>query len=468
MTQDGSLRPTRKTPFADTDALPVIGLSENVGAIIPKRRVWSWAIWDWATQPFASVITTFVFTVYLTSSAFIPDDVRALGPDTPAYELALSVLSRDLGYAIAAAGVLVALFAPVFGQRSDRRGRRKLWLGINTALTVVAQALMFFVEATPEFFWFGVTLVAAGNVFADIANVNYNAMLVQVATPKTVGKVSGLGWGFGYLGGIVALLISFYGFIEGDWFGFGSENGMDIRGVALFCAVWTVVFTLPILIFVPEVPKQPGAPLENFFHSYTILFRDIRALRHSSPTTFWFLLASAVYRDGLAGVFTFGGVIAAITFGFSATEVLIFGIAANLGGGVSTMLAGPLDDRFGPKRVILFALGGLVIAGMALFFLRDAGTLPFWIAGMFLSLFTGPVQAASRSFLARVTPAGQEGQIFGLYATTGRAVSFVTPALWAFAIGLGGAQYWGILGIMAVLAVGLVLMIFVKIPAPVR
>ena len=468
MTHDGSLRPTRKTPFTDTDALPVVGLAQNVGVKIPKRRVFSWALWDWATQPFASVITTFVFTVYLTSSLFIPDDVRALGEDDPAYELALSVLSRDLGYAIAAAGVLVALFAPIFGQRSDRKGRRKLWLGINTALIVIAQVLMFFVEATPTFFWLGVTLVAAGNVFADIANVNYNAMLVQVANPQTVGRVSGLGWGFGYLGGIVALLVSYFGFIEGDWFGLGAENGMDIRSVAVFCAVWTVMFTIPILVFVPEVPRQTEAPRENFFTSYAILFRDVKGLYRETPTTFWFLLASAVFRDGLAGVFTFGGVLAAVTFGFSPSEVLIFGIAANLGAGLSTMLAGRLDDWFGPKRIIMFSLGGLIVAGMALFFLRDAGTIPFWIGGMFLSLFTGPVQASSRSFLARVTPAGQEGQIFGLYATTGRAVSFITPTLWALAIGIGGAQYWGILGIMVVLAVGMALMAFVKIPAPVR
>jgi UMF1 family MFS transporter len=270
------------------------------------------------------------------------------------------------------------------------------------------------------------------------------------------------------LGGIVALLISYFGFIDGDWFNLGAENGMDIRAVALFCAVWTVIFAIPIFIFVPEVPKQPAAPLGTFLSSYKILLADVKALLRTSPTTFWFLLASAVFRDGLAGVFTFGGVIAAVTFGFSPAEVLIFGIAANLGAGVSTILAGRFDDWFGPKRVIIFALGGLIVAGMALFFLRDAGTIPFWIAGMFLSLFTGPVQAAARSFLARVTPAGQEGQIFGLYATTGRAVSFITPTLWSVAIALGGAQYWGILGIVAVLAVGLVLMLFVKIPAPVR
>jgi UMF1 family MFS transporter len=461
MTHDGS---TPKAAFVDTDALPIVGLTLNENHTIPKRRVWSWALWDWATQPFASVITTFVFTVYVTSSLFLPEEIRALGAGDALYDRGLAELSSNLGYAIAAAGVLVALLAPVFGQRSDRAGRRKLWLAINTLLVVLAQAIMFFVEATPSFFWLGITLVAAGNVFADIANVNYNAMLVQVAKPSTVGRVSGLGWGFGYLGGIVALLVSYFGFIEGDIFGLGNENGIDIRSIALFCAAWTLVFSLPILFFVPEVPRKPGQANVNFFASYAVLAKDVVALFRTSRTTFWFLAASAVFRDGLAGVFTFGGVLAAITYGFSASEVLIFGIAANLGAGLSTILSGRLDDVFGPRRIILFSLSGLLVAGLSLFFFRDAGATAFWVGGMVLSLFVGPAQAASRSFLARVTPAGQEGQIFGLYATTGRAVSFLTPALWGLFISIGGAQYWGILGIMTVLAAGLILMLFVKMP----
>jgi len=105
---------------------------------------------------------------------------------------------------------------------------------------------------------------------------------------------------------------------------------------------------------------------------------------------------------------------------------------------------------------------------MALFFLRDAGPTAFWVGGLILSLFVGPAQAAARSFLARVSPAGQEGQVFGLYATTGRAVSFLTPALWSLFIGIGGAQYWGILGIMLVLAVGLGFMWMVKLPPHTR
>ena len=454
-------------PSVDTDALPLLGLQLNEGQRIPRGRVFSWALWDWATQPFATVITTFVFSVYLTSELFIPDDIRALGSGEE-YDLALSVLSRDLGIAITIAGLAVALLAPVLGQRADRTGRRKRWLAVNTALLVLVQASLFFTTIEPNMFVFGVTMVAIGNVFSEIANVNYNALITQVATPKTVGSVSGLGWGFGYLGGIIMLLVAYFGFIELDVFGLGSENGIDIRAIAVACAVWTLLFAIPILLFVPEAPAPASAPKVGFFASYRILFADIATLYRTTRTTFWFLLASAIFRDGLAGVFTFGGVLAAITFGFSASEVLIFGIAANLIAGLSTMAAGKLDDWFGPRAVILGSLTTLLVSGMALFFLRDAGALAFWIGGLVLGTSVGPAQAAARSFLARVTPAGQEGQIFGLYATTGRAVSFLTPALWSLFIGIGGAQYWGILGIMLVLAVGLVLMILVKLPAHVR
>ncbi len=115
-----------------------------------------------------------------------------------------------------------------------------------------------------------------------------------------------------------------------------------------------------------------------------------------------------------------------------------------------------------PRAVILTALVGLVVAGMTVFFLHDAGKIIFWVFGLLLCVFVGPAQAASRSLLARVTPAGREGEIFGLYATTGRAASFISPTLWAVFITIFGLQYWGVLGIVLVIAVGLVLMLFVK------
>lgn len=452
-------------PTADSGAIGVMGLELQAGRVVPRRQVISWALWDWATQPFNSVILTFVFTaLYLTSDTFLDPAVAALGEGDPAYERALSELASGLGWAITIAGILIALLAPVLGQRADLAGRRKLWLGGATAALVACMFALFFVQGAPAYFVLGISLIAAGTVFSEIAGVNYNAMLVQVSTPKTVGKVSGLGWGLGYIGGIVALVLVVIA-TTFDWWGMPTDNGLAYRVIALGCAVWTLLFAWPVLAFVPEAPPAPRRERVSFWRSYIVLVRDIQLLwRHSRPT-FWFLLASAVFRDGLAGVFAFGAVIAAVAFRFTSNEVLIFGIAANLLAGVSTIIAGRFDDRFGPRAVILTALGGLVAAGLLVFFLHDSGKLVFWIFGLVLTLFVGPAQAASRSFLARVTPAGRESEIFGLYATTGRAASFLSPLLWSSFILAFGATYWGILGIVLVIAAGLVLMLFVKVPA---
>jgi UMF1 family MFS transporter len=460
---DHHTTPVKIPVTANTGAVAAVGLELHDGAAIPRKQVVSWALWDWATQPFNTVILTFVFTaLYLTSDTFISPELAALPEGDPARVLAIDALSGQFGFALFIAGMLIALVAPVMGQRSDASGRRKFWLAINTAVVVVCMALLFFVQASPSFFVLGVALVATASVFAEIANVSYNAMLVQVSTPKTVGKVSGLGWGLGYIGGILALVLVVV-LTQLEWFGMSTENGMAYRVIALGCAVWTVLFSLPILFNVPEAPASTRREKVSFFRSYVVLFQDIRRLYRETRETFWFLVASAVYRDGLAGVFAFGAIIATGTFAFTSNEVLIFGIAANLVAGVSTIISGRFDDRFGPRAVILASLIGLVVAGIATFLLHDAGKTTFWVFGLLLCAFVGPAQSASRSLLARVTPAGREGEIFGLYATTGRAASFLSPGLWALFIALFGFQYWGILGIVIVLAVGLVLMLFVKV-----
>ena len=428
---------------------------------VRKRQVLAWASWDWGSAAFNAVMTTFVFTVYLTSSSFGDENHT----------------SAVLGYGVALAGVAVAVLAPVVGQRSDAGGRRKLWLGINTGLVCLVTALCFFVFPRPEFLFLGVALIALGNVFIEFAGVNYNAMLSQISTPATVGRVSGFGWGMGYVGGIAALAVVLVGFINPDpgWFGVTSEDGLNIRAVAVFAAVWLAVFALPVLFAVPEVPRQARSAGIGFLASYGLLFRRIKAIYATSPHTIWFLLASAVFRDGLAAVFTFGGVIAAGTFGWSLAEVIIFAIFGNVVAAAGAVAGGFFDDRTGPKSVIVFSLIGLLISGglialfgageQDIFGLQWSGDTTFWIFGLLLCLFVGPAQSASRAFLARLAPEGEEAELFGLYATTGRAVSFLGPTLFAAFITIFGAQRYGILGILVVLLAGLLVLLPVRSPA---
>jgi UMF1 family MFS transporter len=290
-------------------------------------------------------------------------------------------------------------------------------------------------------------------------------MLTQVSTRENIGRVSGFGWGMGYVGGIVLLLLLLVLFIQsfgdpdaGGLLAVTEEGGLNIRLAVLASALWYAVFAIPVLLRVPEIPAQDRQVRVGFFRSYVVLWGTLRSLWRDSRQVLLFLVASAVFRDGLAGVFTFGAIIAAQVFGFSSTEVLYFAVAANVVAGVSTFVAGRFDDRFGPKRVILASLGSLIVLGTVMLFIGTSQT-GFWIVGLGLGLFVGPVQSASRSFLARVAPEGREGEMFGLYATTGRAVSFLAPGLFALFVGVTGDTRLGILGIVLILGAGLLLML---------
>ena len=462
MTEEpNAVHPTDKTvpATANTGAVGIMGLDLRAGDHVPRRRVFAWAFWDWATQPFNTVLLTFVWVPsYLASTFFV--DPAVIG--TAGEEAALGQLASNLGYGITVAGLLIALLAPVMGQRADRAGRQKLQLFIFTALLIVAQLGLAFVQPGAEWFWMGVALIAIGSVFGEIAGVNYNALLISVSTPKTIGKVSGLGWGFGYLGGIVALTIVVGLILSGVLDG---ESGTTFQIIAFGATVWTIIFVIPIFLSVPEPPKVTAEEKVGFFRSYVELVRSIIRLYRETRPTFWFLLASAVYRDGLSAVFTFGSVIAALVFGFGFTDLVIFGIALNIVAGVSTILAGRLDDYFGPKRVILVSVFGLVACTLVVFFFADLGSGLFWGVGIVLAAFVGPAQAASRSFLARVTPAGREGEVFGLYATTGRAAGWMASLLWGVFIAVAASQtLYGILGISLVLLAGGIMLLFVKAP----
>ena len=454
-------------------------VTEPSKATTPNSRkiTRSWALWRWATQPFNSVILTFVFvSLYLTSWRFLPDDVAASGVladgsrlacdsainNATAYCTGLAGLSSQWSAWNAVAGLLVLLFAPVLGARADTSGGRKRWLVVLTSMLAVAQFVLVFVAPQPSWFAFGAITVALGVVIVEIAGVQSNAMLHSISTPDNRGRVSGLGWGLGYVGGVVVLLITVVG-LQTSWFNLATTNGMSFRLIGVLTAVWTVVFMIPLVRNVPEY-RIKDAPKIGFFRSYVVLVSDMVALHRQSRPTFWFLLSSAVYRDGLAGVFAFGGILAAQAFGFTTTEVQIFGLALVTIAGVSTILAGRIDDRFGSRTLIIAALSVLVGMALFVFAFAFAGKLVLWIGGALLSAAVGPAQAASRTLLARLTPAAMQGEIFGLYATTGEVTGILHPAIWTvFVVGFGATMF-GVLGLGILLAVGLVLFLLVKIP----
>lgn len=433
---------------------PEAGTTTNLLAMTitgdKKRGTFAWALWDWAEQPYPTIMQTFIFPVYLAGA------VATAGSNAEA----------KLGVATAIAGIVLALIAPVLGRRSDESGRRKFWLMVNTYVLVGIMVASFFVEPKAEYFIFGLVLYGVGSVVQESAFINYYAMLRSVSTPRTIGRISGYAWGLGYAGGIILLCISLFGFILPDTvFGQPSENGMAVRIVFLFSAAWTLVFSIPLILRVPEIARKENARKESIIQSYKAVWGQLKSLRQQAPETFKFLISSAIYRDGLAGVFTFGAVLGASAFGFTQTEIILFGIAANLVAGIGAVVGGRLDDVIGSRTVIIASLIGLIVAGSAVFAFAGAGVITYWIGGLALCLFVGPAQAASRTFVSRFTPIGREGEVFGLYQTTGRAVSFLSGTFWAAAISIAvafgavNATIYGIWGLMIILIVGLFLLL---------
>jgi len=419
---------------------------------VRRRAVAAWALWDWGASAYSTIVTSFVFAPYLTGVV-----AKNRPPDSLSGE-------TWLGIALFIAGFFVAALAPVTGQRADAGGHRKRSLAIWSAMVIASTVGLFFVSDDYRYLWLGLALLAAGSAFMEFAGVAYNAMLQQISNPTNIGKISGLGWGSGYLGGIVVMLLAFILFIQPEvgLFGVTAEGGLKYRALALVVAVWFAFWAIPIFVAIPEIPPNPDIPRVGFFASYRVLVRDVSALYRWDRHAVWFLLASALYRDGLVGIFSFGAVLAVAVYGLSASDVVIFGVAANVVAAIGAFAAGIVEDRIGPKPVIMTSLAALAAILVVLLFAH--GETLFWIFGLLLCLWVGPAQSSSRTYLARLSPRGREGQMFGLYATTGRAVSFLAPGLFALASGVFESARMGTLGILLVLLAGLVALSRVKPP----
>ncbi|MFM6974905.1 MAG: MFS transporter, partial [Agromyces sp.] len=278
---------------------------------LPKaraRHVWSWAMWDWGTSAFSVIITTFVFPIFIVQDLFGTPGAPTTG------------LESAFAWSYTVSGVIVAILAPITGQRADRSQRTKTWLGVNTFIVGLATIGMVFLTPSPNWFLVGLALYLVANVFYEFAFVNYNTVLVQISNARNIGRISGFGWGMGYIGGIVALLVVLVGFVGlgagGGSFGLPSADQLNIRLAFAFTGVWVILFTIPVLVGTPASQRVAPGPKLTLGASYRKLGSDVARLWRSERNTFSFLVASAIFRDGLAAVFTLGAVIAAAVFGF--------------------------------------------------------------------------------------------------------------------------------------------------------
>ncbi|SOB59388.1 Major facilitator superfamily protein [Pseudodesulfovibrio profundus] len=407
------------------------------------KGLWSWALYDWANSGFAALVQTFVFAAYFTQA--VAQD-EAIG-------------TALWGNMMSAAGLIIGIGGPLLGAVADRTGRHKPWLGTFTALCITATALLWFVRPDASFIPLALILAGIGTLGSEYAMIFYNAMLPRLADDKSVGRWSGWGWGLGYAGGLVLLLIALYGFVEqGAWFNVPREQAAHIRAIMPLTALWYLLFCIPLFLFTSDAPGT-GVPLRTALsQGLGQIRRSVREVRNYKDIAI-FLLARMLYNDGLTTMFAFGGIYAAGTFGMTSSEVIIFGIGLNVTAGLGAAAFAWMDDKVGPRKTILVSLTGLTGCGV-LILLVESLTL-FWIFGLAVGIFVGPVQASSRSYLARVAPAELRGEMFGLFALSGKLTSFLGPLLVGWLTFASGSQRVGISAIIALFGLGLAGMFFV-------
>nr|VFK08964.1 MAG: MFS transporter, UMF1 family [Candidatus Kentron sp. LPFa]VFK27471.1 MAG: MFS transporter, UMF1 family [Candidatus Kentron sp. LPFa] len=412
-----------------------------------NKRQWvvpAWIGYDWANSAFTTLVVTFVYATYFTQ-AIAPDEVTGM-----------ALWSR----AVAISGLCIALLAPILGRFADRGDIRHQYLIVATLICIAATtALTFIKPGQPHAVFLALTTFVIANVAFEIGAVFYNAFLPDIAPAEKIGRASGLGWGIGYLGGLLCLLTALLMLIqEPPFLGIDAAEGFNYRASNLLVALWFLVFSIPALLLLRAPGNRTGqsSPRSGTATHSSPSLRKILGEISAYPDMLRFLIARLVYNDGMVTVFAFGGIYAASTFGMSISEVIRFGIGINVAAGIGALLAGPLDDRFGGKTMVLITLLALIC--FTLLAVAAPNKPWLWAAGIGIGIFAGPNQAASRSLLGRFAPMRRRNEFFGLFAFSGKITAFLGPLLLGVITQWTGSQRIGISSVLGFFLIGGVLL----------
>lgn len=464
-------------------ALPVQTLGADMAEISNKKRIWGWFFFDWASQPYNTLLLTFIFGPYFAS--VVADSYVASGMDGEAAAARTQSL-WSLGLTIA--GIMIALSAPILGAMADISGRRMPWVYLFSVFYVVGAFSLWWMLPDGSNTTIMLAAFIIGFVGMEFATIFTNAMLPELGTKEEIGKISGSGFAFGYWGGLIALFAMLLLFAENETgktligisplFGFDAEAREGTRFVGPFSAIWYLVFMTFFFRWVKEVPK-PSKTAATVKAALSELGQTIRNLPKNRSLAAY-LGSSLFYRDALNGLYGFGGVYATLVLDWSIINIGVFGIVGATTAAVFSWLGGKADQKYGPKPVIILCILVLmlvcsVIVGMSresLFGIPlEAGSgLPdiiFFICGGFIGAAGGAIQAASRSMMVRHAHPDRATEAFGLYALSGKATSFLAPALIGVVTILTGSARLGVSPLIGLFLIGLILLIWVK-PDPTR
>ena len=454
--------------------------NEGMVQQVPSRGIWGWMLFDWAAQPFFTVVTTFVFGPYF---------VARLTEDPVSAQAMWSNMATI-------SSIIIALMSPVLGSIADQSGPRKPWIAGFAIIKILSLTMLWYAAPGSSLLW-PVTFMILASIAAEFSIVFNDSMMPRLVPAPDVGKVSNTAWGLGYLGGMIVLILV-VGFLAADpktgvtllglspLFGLDPALGEDARITGPLAALWYLIFILPMFLFTPDAKR--GEPIQRAVVS------GVRELRHTigelvsrRRAVLRFLVARMLYQDGVNGLLILGGAFAAGLFGWATLEIGLFGILINVVAIGGCLTAGRIDRLAGSKIVVVISLVILLIAtvgivstgpGFALFglvplSLSDSGGLfgtaaekVYLLFGALIGLAFGPVQASSRSYLARSVHPDEAGRYFGIYALSGRATSFMATLSFSLVTYASGSARLGMAVLIVFLLAGFLLLL--KTPYPAR
>jgi UMF1 family MFS transporter len=446
-----------------------------------RQRIWGWWFYDWASQPYNTLILTFIFGPYFAEVA------RGYFMGSGMEEEAAKAAAQGLwGFWYAIFSLIIALMAPVLGAIAQGTGRRLVWVWAFSVLYVFGAFSLWWLTPGAELgsIRLAAILFGVGLIGMEFSAIFTNALMPTLTESDEMGKISGSGFAFGYLGGLVALVMMLGLFVpnvdsdltrlgvDPTMFGLDMEAQEGTRIVGPLSAVWYIVFMIPFALWVKEPPGGAGAL--HIRASLASLWDTLKGLRFRRSLSAY-LSSSLAYSDALTGIYAFGGIYASNVLGWEIGQIGVFGILGGVTAMIASWIGGKLDHRFGPKPVIVGAIAVLlvvccVIVGME----RDSlwgiamdpsSTTPdiiFYICGGLIGAAGGPLQAASRTMVLRHTTPDRATEAFGLFALSGKVTSFIAPTLITIATAWTQSARLGISPIILLFLIGLILLLWVN------
>ena len=402
-----------------------------------RREIFGWAMFDFANSSYTTVIVSVAFGVFFT---------RLIAPAGKGDAL------WSLG--IAVGNLIVLVLSPIVGAIADDSGRKKLFLFFTYALCVVGTAALWLV--TPGRVDLALTLFVVSFIGFSFGENLAGSFLPEISTPQNIGKISGLGWGLGYFGGLASLALV-YPLLKGD---FKLENLENLRLAWLVTAVFFLFAALPTFLFLRErAPRGTGTILQYIRDGFVRLGQTFRSARHFSELI-RFLCVFFLYSAGLTSVIAFAGIFAANTLHFTSKELFLLFILLQLSSAGGALGFGAIQDKLGAPRTIQVTLVLWILVCIGVYLVQTKEM--FWGIALGAGLGIGSLQSASRALVGLFAPPEKAAEFFGLWGLAGKSAYMVGPLIFGLISSGTGSQRIAILSTAAFFALGLIGMGFIS------